>query len=449
MSKNLFDLFVIGAGSGGVRAARIASTKGLKVGLAEGWDLGGTCVNRGCVPKKLYSFSSHFSDDFDLMKSFGWSSSKIKFSWKSLIKNKKNEILRLNNVYDSLLKKSGVKIFKNYAAFLNKDSLIVGKKTVFSKNFLIAVGTKPKRMNFSALKSIKTSDDIFDIKELPKKLLILGGGYIAVEFASIFNGLGVNTKISIRGKQILKGFDHDMVENLMNQMQIKGIKFELENFPTDIYRKGKKFIVCFRNGSSDEFDLVLEAVGREPNLDKINLGNVNVKVNENSSIIVDNYFRTSQKNIFAIGDVIDKIQLTPVAIAEAMNVVHNLQSKKKIKFNYQNVPTAVFTNPNFACVGMTEETARRKVKNVKVFTSEFRPLRFSMSKLKDKVFVKMIINSKNEKILGLHYIGESAAEIIQGFAIAIVNGLTKSEIDKTIGIHPTSAEEIVTLKNWK
>ena len=449
MSKNLFDLFVIGAGSGGVRAARIASTKGLKVGLAEGWDLGGTCVNRGCVPKKLYSFSSHFSDDFDLMKSFGWSSSKIKFSWKSLIKNKKNEILRLNNVYDSLLKKSGVKIFKNYAAFLNKDSLIVGKKTVFSKNFLIAVGTKPKRMNFSALKSIKTSDDIFDIKELPKKLLILGGGYIAVEFASIFNGLGVNTKISIRGKQILKGFDHDMVEKLMNQMQIKGIKFELENFPTDIYRKGKKFIVCFRNGSSDEFDLVLEAVGREPNLDKINLGNVNVKVNENSSIIVDNYFRTSQKNIFAIGDVIDKIQLTPVAIAEAMNVVHNLQSKKKIKFNYQNVPTAVFTNPNFACVGMTEETARRKVKNVKVFTSEFRPLRFSMSKLKDKVFVKMIINSKNEKILGLHYIGESAAEIIQGFAIAIVNGLTKSEIDKTIGIHPTSAEEIVTLKNWK
>ncbi len=449
MSKNLFDLFVIGAGSGGVRAARIASTKGLKVGLAEGWDLGGTCVNRGCVPKKLYSFSSHFSDDFDLMKSFGWSSSKIKFSWKSLIKNKKNEILRLNNVYDSLLKKSGVKIFKNYAAFLNKDSLIVGKKTVFSKNFLIAVGTKPKRMNFSALKSIKTSDDIFDIKELPKKLLILGGGYIAVEFASIFNGLGVNTKISIRGKQILKGFDHDMVENLMNQMQIKGIKFELENFPTDIYRKGKKFIVCFRNGSSDEFDLVLEAVGREPNLDKINLGNVNVKVNENSSIIVDNYFRTSQKNIFAIGDVIDKIQLTPVAIAEAMNVVHNLQSKKKIKFNYQNVPTAVFTNPNFACVGMTEETARRKVKNVKVFTSEFRPLRFSMSKLKDKVFVKMIINSKNEKILGLHYIGESAAEIIQGFAIAIVNGLTKSEMDKTIGIHPTSAEEIVTLKNWK
>ncbi len=449
MSKNLFDLFVIGAGSGGVRAARIASTKGLKVGLAEGWDLGGTCVNRGCVPKKLYSFSSHFSDDFDLMKSFGWSSSKIKFSWKSLIKNKKNEILRLNNVYDSLLKKSGVKIFKNYAAFLNKDSLIVGKKTVFSKNFLIAVGTKPKRMNFSALKSIKTSDDIFDIKELPKKLLILGGGYIAVEFASIFNGLGVNTKISIRGKQILKGFDHDMVENLMNQMQIKGIKFELENFPTDIYRKGKKFIVCFRNGSSDEFDLVLEAVGREPNLEKINLGNVNVKVNENSSIIVDNYFRTSQKNIFAIGDVIDKIQLTPVAIAEAMNVVHNLQSKKKIKFNYQNVPTAVFTNPNFACVGMTEETARRKVKNVKVFTSEFRPLRFSMSKLKDKVFVKMIINSKNEKILGLHYIGESAAEIIQGFAIAIVNGLTKSEIDKTIGIHPTSAEEIVTLKNWK
>ncbi len=449
MNKNLFDLFVIGAGSGGVRAARIASTKGLKVGLAEGWDLGGTCVNRGCVPKKLYSFSSHFSDDFDLMKSFGWSSSKIKFSWKSLIKNKKNEILRLNNVYDSLLKKSGVKIFKNYAAFLNKDSLIVGKKTVFSKNFLIAVGTKPKRMNFSALKSIKTSDDIFDIKELPKKLLILGGGYIAVEFASIFNGLGVNTKISIRGKQILKGFDHDMVENLMNQMQIKGIKFELENFPTDIYRKGKKFIVCYRNGSSDEFDLVLEAVGREPNLDKINLGNVNVKVNENSSIIVDNYFRTSQKNIFAIGDVIDKIQLTPVAIAEAMNVVHNLQSKKKIKFNYQNVPTAVFTNPNFACVGMTEETARRKVKNVKVFTSEFRPLRFSMSKLKDKVFVKMIINSKNEKILGLHYIGESAAEIIQGFAIAIVNGLTKSEMDKTIGIHPTSAEEIVTLKNWK
>ena len=447
MSKKLFDLFVVGAGSGGVRAARIASARGLKVGLAEGWDLGGTCVNRGCVPKKLYSFSSHFSDDFDLMESFGWSTSKIKFSWEKLVKNKKKELLRLNDIYLSLLKNSGVKIYKNYASFLDKNSLIVGKEKVFSKKILIAVGSKPKRLGFSAFKSIKTSDEIFDINELPKKLLILGGGYIAVEFASIFNGLGVNTTINIRSRQILKGFDYGMVGKLMNQMQIKGVKIKSGCFPTEIYKRGKKFAVSYKDGSLDEYDLVLEAVGREPNLDKLGLKNVGIKVNENSSIVVDNYFRTSQKNIYAIGDVIDRIQLTPVAISEAMNLVHNLLNKKKLRFNYKNVPTAVFTNPNFACVGMTEEIARKKIKNIRVFTTEFRPLRFSMSKLKEKVFIKMIINSKNQKILGLHYIGENAAEIIQGFAIAIVNGLKKSDIEKTIGIHPTSAEEIVTLKN--
>ncbi len=446
MSKNFFDLFVIGAGSGGVRAARVASARGLKVGMAEGWDLGGTCVNRGCVPKKLYSFSSHFSDDFDLMKSFGWSTSKIKFSWSELVKNKKKELLRLNEIYQTLLKNSGVKIFKNYASFLDKNSLIVGKQKIFSKNFLIAVGTKPKRLSFSGSDSIKTSDDIFDIEKLPKNLLILGGGYIALEFASIFNGLGVDTTINIRSDRILKGFDDEMIKKLMDQMKIKGVRFELGKFPTEVSKKGKKFSVHYENKKLIEYDMVLEAVGRQPNLEKIGLENINVKVDENSAIVVDDFFRTSQKNIYAIGDVIDRIQLTPVAIAEAMNLVHNLISKKKIKFNYQNIPTAVFTNPNFACVGMTEQFARKKVKSVKVFNSEFRPLRFSLSKLKDKVFVKMIINSKNGKILGLHYIGENAGEIIQGFASAIVNGLTKNDIDKTIGIHPTSAEEIVTLK---
>ena len=447
MTKYDFDFFVIGGGSGGVRAARVAAARGLKVGLAEGWDLGGTCVNRGCVPKKLYSYSSHFFDEYKLMSSFGWKVSRPSFSWNNLVRNKKKELRRLTLIYKNLLTNSGVEVFKNYATFLDPNTVKVNSMIINSKKFLIAVGTKPKKLNFNASKNIITSDDAFDIKKLPNKILILGGGYIAVEFASIFKGLGVDVTISIRSKNILKGFDDDVVDRLTNSMKEKGIKFINETFPTDISFKNKNFYVSFKKGSTQKYDLVMEALGRVPNIESLNLKAAKVKISKNNSIIVNNHFKTSNKNLFAIGDVIDRVQLTPVAIAEAMNLVENMFRKTKKKFHYNNIPTAVFSNPNYAFVGLTEADARKKYKKIEVFTSSFRPLKLSLSKLNEKVFIKLIVNKLNDKILGLHYLGENAAEIIQGFSVAVVKGLKKADLDETIGIHPTSAEEIVTLKS--
>ena len=446
MIKRKFDFFVIGGGSGGVRAARVAASRGIKVGLAEGWDLGGTCVNRGCVPKKLYSYSSHFSDEFNLMSTFGWKSFKPKFSWNKLVVNKKKEIKRLNEIYKGLLKNSGVEIFNDFASFEDQCTIKVGKNLIQSKLFLIAVGTKPRKLPFNAQKQIITSDDAFDLKKLPKKILILGGWYIAVEFASIFNGLGVDVTMCIRGRKILRGFDDDVIEHLSTQMKERGIKFVTSSFPDEINFENKKFNVHFK-GKILKYDLVMEALGREPNINNLNLNLAKVKRSKNDSIIVDDFFKTSNKNIFAIGDVIDRVQLTPVAIAEAMHIVNNIFNKSKKSFKYSNIPTAVFSNPNFACIGLTEGEARKKFKKIDVFTSHFKPLKYSLSKLNDKVYIKLIVNSVNDKIIGLHYLGENAAEIIQGFAVAVVKGLKKSDLDDTIGIHPTSAEEIVTMKN--
>ena len=447
MIKKKFDFFVIGGGSGGVRAARVAASRGIKVGLAEGWDLGGTCVNRGCVPKKLYSYSSHFSDDFNLMSTFGWKSFKPKFSWSKLVVNKKKEIKRLNEIYKGLLKNSGVEIFNDFASFEDQYTVKVGKNLIQSKLFLIAVGTKPRKLSFSAQKKIITSDDAFDLKKLPKKILILGGGYIAVEFASIFNGLGVDVTMCIRGRKILRGFDDDVIEHLSTQMKERGIKFVTGSFPDEINFENKKFNVHIKGKKNLKYDLVMEALGREPNINSLNLNLAKVKRSKNDSIIVDSFFKTSNKNIYAIGDVIDRVQLTPVAIAEAMHIVNNIFNKSKKSFKYSNIPTAVFSNPNFACIGLTEGEARKKFKKIDVFTSHFKPLKYSLSKLNDKVYIKLIVNSVNDKIIGLHYLGENAAEIIQGFAVAVVKGLKKSDLDDTIGIHPTSAEEIVTMKN--
>ncbi len=440
-----FDLFVIGAGSGGVRASRYASSLGLKTGLAEGWSLGGTCVNRGCVPKKLYSYAAHFSEESELMKSYGWKTKK-KFNWNKLVRKKKEEIKRLNNIYSNLLEKSKVEIFKGFAEFIDEKTIRVKNELITAKKILISVGSKPRDLKLCAGKRLISSDQAFDLKKLPKDILILGGGYIAVEFASIFNGLGVKTTICIRGERILKDFDIEVSDILMEQINKKGINIIKEDFPKKIEYKNKKFHVFFNNQERN-YEEVMEATGRIPNLEKLNIHNTKIKLDKENSIIVDNYFRTSCKNIYAIGDIINKIQLTPVAIAEAMTFVKNLKFNKKEKFNYLNIPSAVFCNPNYAFIGYTEEEAKRKFKKIEIFRSNFRSLKVSLTNSSEKVFVKLITNKSNDRIIGLHYVGENAAEIIQGFSVAVVNGLTKKQFDKTIGIHPTSAEEIVTLKN--
>ena len=300
-------------------------------------------------------------------------------------------------------------------------------------------------MNFSAREKIINSDQAFDLKKLPKKILILGGGYIAVEFASIFSGLGVNTTICVRGDRLLKGFDSEISAAITKQMELKGVKIITNNIPKDIYFEKNLFKAVFQSKPNKKFDMVMEAVGRIPNTDKLNLELLKMKT-ENGAIKVDKYFETSVENVYAIGDVIDRIQLTPVAIAEAMIFVENLKLKKKKSFNYTNIPTAVFCDPNYSFVGFSEEQAKSKYKNVKVYKSSFRPLKYTLSKIKENVLIKLIVNKDTDKVLGLHYVGENAAEIVQGFSVAIANGLKKAHFDKTIGIHPTSAEEIVTLK---
>ena len=440
-----FDLFVIGGGSGGVRAARYASSLGINTGIAEGSRLGGTCVNKGCIPKKLYSFASHYSEELNLMRSFGWKIDKSKFSWNKLVKNKKKELFRLNNIYQNLLENSKVKIFEDYAEFVDQNTLKVGNKYIHSKNILIAVGTKPRELNKFSNVNILSSDEAFDLKKLPKNILIMGGGYIAVEFASIFNGLGVNTSLCVRGKRILSDFDKEISEFIMQQMQEKGVKIIVEDFPEKIQLKQKGYQVFFKN-KTRRYEKVMGALGRVPNISKLKIENAKIKLNLKGAIHTDDLFKTSAKNIYAIGDVIDKVQLTPVAISEAMTFVNNLKSSNKKRFNYKNIPTAVFSNPNYAFVGYSENEAKKIYKKIKVYKSQFRSLKFSMSKSKEKVLIKLITNASNDKIVGLHYAGENAAEIIQGFSVAVVNGLTKSQLDKTIGIHPTCAEEVVTLK---
>ena len=440
-----FDLFVIGGGSGGVRAARYASSLGINTGIAEVSRLGGTCVNKGCIPKKLYSFASHYSEELNLMRSFGWKIDKSKFSWNKLVKNKKKELFRLNNIYQNLLENSKVKIFEDYAEFVDQNTLKVGNKYIHSKNILIAVGTKPRELNQFSNVNILSSDEAFDLKKLPKNILIMGGGYIAVEFASIFNGLGVNTSLCVRGKRILSDFDKEISEFIMQQMQEKGVKIIVEDFPEKIQLKRKDYQVFFKN-KTRRYEKVMGALGRVPNISKLKIENAKIKLNFKGAIHTDDLFKTSAKNIYAIGDVIDKVQLTPVAISEAMTFVNNLKSNNKKKFNYKNIPTAVFSNPNYAFVGYSENEAKKIYKKIKVYKSQFRSLKFSMSKSKEKVLIKLITKASNDKIVGLHYVGENAAEIIQGFSVAVVNGLTKSQLDKTIGIHPTCAEEVVTLK---
>ena len=336
-------------------------------------------------------------------------------------------------------------MFNEFATFVDKNTLKIGKQKVVAKNILIAVGSTPRSTTFSASNKIINSDQAFDIKKLPKKILILGGGYIAVEFASIFCGLGVDTTICVRGPNILRGFDQEISSHITEQMKKKDIRFLTNTFPEEVNYLKKKYLVTFSKKNVENFDMVMEAIGRVPNITNLNLDKIGVKINKNGAIVVDKYFRTSTKNIFAIGDVIDRVQLTPVAIAEAMFFVENLLKKGNKKFDYNNIPTAVFCDPNYSFIGLSETEARHKF-DIKIYKSLFRPLKFSLSKIEEKVFIKLIVNKSNEKIIGLHYVGENAAEIIQGFSVAITNGLKKSQFDKTIGIHPTSAEEIVTLK---
>lgn len=441
-----YDLFVIGAGSGGVRAARFAAQAGVKVAIAETKDLGGTCVNVGCIPKKLYSYAAQFAEDFRDAAGYGWTVSGTTLDWEQLKKNRAQEISRLNGIYDNLLKNSGAELIRGWASLVDANTVEVEGKQYTAKHILVVPGGWPMVPEVPGKEYVITSNEIFDMPELPKRFLIVGGGYIACEFASIFNGLGSKVIQAYRGEQILRGFDQDVRDHISAEMVKSGIDVRLNTDVAAIERVDSGFKVTFKSGDSIEVDQVMYATGRVPRVEGLGLDKVGVELGSRGEIKVDENYRTNVPSIYALGDVTDKVQLTPVATGEAMVLVDHLFGEAKRKIGYDYIPTAVFTHPNIGTVGYTEEQAREKFGDVVIYRAEFRPLKHTLSGNQARTLMKLIVDKASDRVVGLHMVGDEAGEITQGFAVAIKAGATKADFDSTIGIHPTAAEEFVTMR---
>ena len=441
-----YDLFIIGGGSGGIRAARISSNLGARVALAEESDLGGTCVNVGCVPKKLLFYASHFAEDFNNSNYYGWSFDNKKFNWKKLIKNKNIEIERLNNIYKKMLLDASVDIFSGHASLVDSNTIKIGDKLITSKNILISTGGYPFIPKITGNDHVFTSNEAFFLKSLPKKIIIVGGGYIAVEFASIFNELNVETHLIYRGSLFLRGFDKDLREQLKNEMIKKGINLKFNTEIEKISKKNNNLTIKLTSGESLNASHVMYATGRMPNSTNMNLDQVGVKLDKNNAIKVNKFYQTNLSSIYAIGDVCNRHNLTPVALAEGSILANNLFNKKNDTLNYNNIATCIFSQPNVATVGLSEEEAKKKYNDIKVFKSSFTPMKLTLTKSDEKNFIKLIIDKETDLVVGAHLVSDNAGEIIQGIAIAIKSGATKKIFDETIGIHPTIAEEFVSMR---
>lgn len=450
MSDYDVDLFVIGAGSGGVRAARIASGKhGKKVAIAESRFYGGTCVNVGCVPKKLMTYLAAYNTSAQDAKGYGWDAPEQKLDWKAFINRKNDEIKRLNGIYDSLLTNAGVEIHWGHAEIINPHTVRINDKDITAERILIATGGKPFIPSISGAKEHGiTSDDIFYIEEQPKSLVIAGVGYIGLEFASIFNDLGTDVHVIYRRDQILnEGFDGDVRNHLFEEMNKKGINFYPETTIENVEKKDDQIQVKLSSDQTLNCDQILFATGRSPNTDGLNLEKIGVQQDKKDAIIVNDEEQTSVPSIYAIGDVIDRVALTPVALAEGHALVDRLYDEQNKHVSYDNIPSAVFTSPNIGTVGLTEEQAKEKFgSDIDVYVSSFRSMRMILANNEERSIMKLIVQKSTDKVLGLHMIGAEAGEITQGFAVAMVSGATKSDFDRTIGIHPTAAEEFVTMR---
>jgi glutathione reductase (NADPH) len=435
-----FDLFVIGAGSGGIATARRAAEYGAKVGVAEFDRLGGTCVNRGCVPKKLMVYASHFPELLADSQGYGWSAVKSSLDWEKMITAVNNEVTRLNGIYKGMLDKSKVEILEGYGTFIDAHTVKVGDRQVTADKILIAVGGYPVKPNIPGIEYAITSDDIFHLKEQPQRLVILGGGYIGSEFACILNGLGSDVTQIIRNDKILRGFDEDLQTEIQQAMGNHGIKILNNSEITGIEKTD--------SGLKVTVDAVsLAATGRKPNTQKLGLENTKVQLDKNGAVIVDKYSQTSEENIYALGDCTDNINLTPVAINEGRALADTVFGNKSRTMSYENIPTAIFTTPEAATVGMTEAEARAEYGDaVKVYRSRFRPMYYTLAGKDEKTMMKLVVDQNTDKVVGAHMVGTSAAEIIQGVAIAVKMGATKANFDATVGIHPSSAEEFVTMR---
>ncbi|WP_027150316.1 glutathione-disulfide reductase [Methylobacter tundripaludum] len=446
MTQYDYDLFVIGAGSGGVRAARMASGHGVRVAIAEERYLGGTCVNVGCVPKKLFVYASQFQDQFDAAAGFGWTVEKSTFNWSSLIANKNQEIERLHAVYNNLLQKSGVRIINGRANLLDAHTVVVAGTEYSAERILIATGGWPSVPDMPGKQHTVTSNEMFFLDQLPKRIIIVGGGYIAVEFACILHGLGVNTTICHRGDKLLRGFDEDIRDFLAHEMTRKGIKLLLNTDIEAIENTGDCFAARLIDGSKVSTDLVMYATGRTPNSTGFGLEALGIELGDEGAIKVNDDYQTNVPSIYALGDVTNRVNLTPVAIAEGMALVNKLYVNQPRPVDYDNIPTAVFSQPPIGTVGLTEAQAREKYPDIDIYLTRFTPMKNTLSGMDERTLIKMIVVRGTDRVVGIHMVGPDAPEIIQGMAVAIRAGATKAVFDSTIGIHPTAAEEFVTLR---
>jgi glutathione reductase (NADPH) len=445
------DLFVIGAGSGGVRAARIAAEYGARAMIAEEFRIGGTCVIRGCVPKKLMVYASRFADDFEDAAGYGWRVGETHFDWPSLVAAKEKEITRLSRAYRTNLERAGVAIVEERARLEGPETVrLTNGRLIKARHVLIATGAAPDLpLAISGLEHAITSNEIFDLKAFPQRLLIAGGGYIAVEFASLFARLGSQVTLIARANNILRGFDEDMRDGLRDAMAEAGVRFRFGCLPSRIEKRGDVFHVTLSDGETLVVDQVLNAFGRRPNTKDLGLEAVGVALESSGAVKVNAFSQTSVANIHAIGDVTDRLQLTPVAIREGHAFADTVFGGKPVAVDHENVPSAVFATPEIGAVGLTEKQARERHEVVDVYLANFTPMKATLSGRKERTIMKIVVDGQSDRVLGAHILGHEAGEMAQLLAIGVKMGAKKADFDATLALHPTAAEELVTMRKRK
>ena len=449
MSSFDFDLFVIGAGSGGVRAGRVAAKYGARVAVAEEYRVGGTCVIRGCVPKKLFVYASRFAEEFEDAIGFGWTSEKVSFDWSALLENKDREIDRLNKSYIRSLEGAGADLVMERAVLQDPHTLrLASGKFVTAKYILVATGAAPfVPRHLPGHELAITSNEMFELEKLPRRICIVGGGYIAVEFAGIMQGLGVETILIYRGPQILRGFDQDLGDHLSAEMQKKGIEIRTNAEVTRIERSGEGVRISLEDGAVFGAGQIMFATGRIPNVAGLGLENAGVHITPHYAVAVDGYSRSTVENIYAVGDVTNRVNLTPVAIREGQAFADNVFGGKDIKVDHKLIPTAVFSQPEIGTIGLTEEQARKDFAKVDIYRTSFRPMKHTLSGRDERMLMKLVVDEESDRVLGCHICGEGAGEMAQLLGISVRLGAKKSDFDATMAVHPTASEELVTLRD--